>query len=142
MKYKRKDNGRKGFTLIELLIVITIIGILGSMLIPNLSAAQDKAKDAAVKAVMHTLQLAVESYAIDEGTYPDLSGASVEELYGTLSEGGYLRSLPKNPFTGAAYTSSDTSGQVMYTYDSDTQGYALEGYSRVQDKVLMKLTNS
>jgi general secretion pathway protein G len=137
-----KRMNKKGFTLIELLIVITIIGILGAMLMPNLSAAQDKAKEAAVKAVMHTLQLAVESYSVDEGVYPPGTQLSVEDLYNALSEGEYLKSLPKNPFTNASYTAADPAGQILYSYDGAGQAYTLEGYGRMAGKVILRLTNS
>lgn len=139
MKNKRKA---KGFTLIELLIVITIIGILSTILLPNLGTAQDKAKEASVKAVMHTLQLAVESYSIDEGTYPAGSDLTVTELYDTLSEGGYLKTMPRNPFTSSAYTVGDTVGQVLYSYDESSQRYTLEGFGKTNDKPVLTLTNS
>lgn len=63
----------RGFTLIELLVVITIIGILASIALPNYIKAKDKAREAEVKANVHSIQIALERYATDHsGQYPKM----------------------------------------------------------------------
>jgi prepilin-type N-terminal cleavage/methylation domain-containing protein len=117
----------KGFTLIELLVVITIIGILAAIALPNYIKAKNKAKEAEVKANLHTIQIALERYMTDASEYPhyllggDVDGwlnwhsqwdgandmgmsggrvASNDRLQDPLIEYDYMTSYPNNPFVG------------------------------------------
>ncbi|MCH2207630.1 MAG: type II secretion system GspH family protein [Lentisphaerales bacterium] len=57
------------FTLIELLVVIAIIGILTSIMLPSVSKAREKGKQAVCKNNMKQVYLAVTLYADDnDGT--------------------------------------------------------------------------
>jgi len=60
----------KGFTLIELLIVVAIIAILAAIAVPNFLEAQTRSKVTRVKADQRTIATALESYYIDNNTYP------------------------------------------------------------------------
>ncbi len=80
MSKKRKSI----FTLIELLVVIAIIAILASMLLPALSAARERAKDAACRSNLKQLGMACIQYGDSNSDYfPCLENyASVKDTDG------------------------------------------------------------
>jgi prepilin-type N-terminal cleavage/methylation domain-containing protein len=63
---RRPRSAQAGFTLIELLIVIAIIGILASVLIPNLLDAMQKAKQKRTLADMRITGTAMFSWLSDQ----------------------------------------------------------------------------
>ena len=133
---------KNGFTMIELLVVIGIIALLSIFLVPNLMGAKDRAKETAVKGVMHSVQLAVEAYEMENQIYPLEKNAGLESLAKNyLMAGGYLASVPRNPFTGQEYKDADASGRVIYSYDDTTGKYTLTGYGRNGTKKIQEITN-
>ena len=104
---KKLANGKRnrGFTLVELLVVVTILGILVTVVGLNVLRLPDKARQAAAKTQIAILKQALEEFYIDTGTYP-----SNEEGFKALVEkpmdsdvaarwgGRYMEKVPKDPW--------------------------------------------
>lgn len=78
MQKKNRNKHNAGFTLIELLLVISIIGLLSSIVLASVTKARAKARDMVRVSDLKQLQIALEMYRLDNGGYPvtyvDVSG--------------------------------------------------------------------
>jgi prepilin-type N-terminal cleavage/methylation domain-containing protein len=104
---------RCAFTLIELLIVVAIIAILAAIAVPNLLEAQVRSKVARVKTDHRTLAIALDSYFVDNQSYPrDHDNLTPEDadrwswgpagnqvgFYYVTTPIAYISSLTRDPF--------------------------------------------
>lgn len=112
MKEKSKINlirqkNPAGFTLVELLIVISIIGILSTLVMSNFVGIRQRARDGQRKSDIVQIQSALEFYRSDVGSYP----APPLPACGTSLTGGspvttYMKKVPCDPLTNSLYTYS------------------------------------
>lgn len=63
-------NIKKGFTLVELLVVVSLIGVLATLVLANLNAARERGRDAVRKSDLRNIQTALRLYYNDIGRYP------------------------------------------------------------------------
>ncbi len=125
----------QGFTLIELMVTITIIGILSAMVFASFDQAREQARDKVRKSDLKTLQLAIELYKSQNGTYPTQGCGSAGSDFAGSGAGGsglascdlyinglvpdYIPELPSDPNLegqagkGFYYSSNGTSYKLM-----------------------------
>lgn len=101
----------RAFTLLELLVVVSVMGILSAIAIPNFIHSLGRAKVSRAISDMHSISIALEQYYLDHNAYPPDSsrpGVPVDN-YPWILEGrvecillttpvAYLSSLPGDPF--------------------------------------------
>jgi prepilin-type N-terminal cleavage/methylation domain-containing protein len=115
-----KIKSNTGFTLVEILVVISVIGILISMITSSFSSSQKQARDTARKSDMNQYRTSLESYANkNDGLYPTSSINSVS------------RTNPANLCTAlglgttCAVDPKTTNENYYYSYISDIAGTPL-----------------
>lgn len=105
-----------GFTLVELLVVISLIGILATLVLANLNAARERGRDAARKSDLKNIQTALRLYYNDYGNYPasttnfEISGCGPSGagtcLWGaefSTNSSVYMNILPADPLPSTTY---------------------------------------
>lgn len=90
-------------------MVVVIIGILASIAIPNFMSMRGRAKEATLKANMHTLQLAAENFSsMAEGAYPDDCATTVSEVLAALMYPGVTSAVKSIAGAAAGLSPSGT----------------------------------
>ena len=100
------NNKQRGFTLLEVMVVIVILGILASMVVPNLMGNKDKADQQKAVSDIVALENALDMYKLDNSIYPTTEqglDALVQQPNSSpeprnFREGGYVKRLPQDPW--------------------------------------------
>jgi len=133
---------RRAFTLVELLVILTIIGILGSMVALSFATISVHTRDTRRKADLDAVASALKQVLVDSATtgssgapYPVASGfmpSGVSALATALTSVGgnhYIDALPKDPhnWVGGATNSLGDGAPVDegYVYASNGKNYIL-----------------
>ena len=66
----RTHKPRAGFTLLEVMVVIVILGVLASLVVPNLLGNKEKADRQKAISDIVALENALDMYRLDNGRYP------------------------------------------------------------------------
>lgn len=98
---------RKAFSLMELMIVIIILGLLASLVMPNLVGKGEQAKQKLVCVQMKTISESIKMFKFEQGEFPDTE-FGIKALiqnpdvarYTSYPKGGYIdgNSIPKDPW--------------------------------------------
>ena len=94
-----------GFSLLELIAVVTILGVIASLIIPRLTTSASVARE---KTCFHNraeINSAVEIYAVQNGAFP----ANIAELD---TPDRFPDGIPVCPVSGVAYTLNATTHRV------------------------------
>jgi general secretion pathway protein G len=89
-----RGGTNRGFTLLELMIVITIIIILAAIVLPQYQKTILATREAVLREDLFKMRSLLDQYAADKQKLPQ----SLDDLV----TAGYMRELPKDPFTGQA----------------------------------------
>jgi general secretion pathway protein G len=123
-------NSHRGFTLIEIMVVVVILAVLGALVVPQILSKVDQARVTAAKTDIRTISQALDSYRLDNFKYPTteqglaaLVKQPVDPTITNYATGGYLRTIPKDPWGNPyLYITPGTEGR-----DYDITSYGRDG---------------
>ena len=103
-----KSQQITAFSLMEIMAVLVILGILAAVMVPRMSAHQDKGKKSACYANKGDIELQVKLWKRNKSSYP---AANLSDIGADVSY--FPGSLPVCPVDGTAYTIDTTTGRVI-----------------------------
>ncbi len=129
---------QRGFTLLEIMVVIVILGILASMVVPNLMGNKEKADRQKAVSDIVALENALEMYKLENSRFPTteqglealVTKPESDPAPRNYREDGYIKRLPMDPW-GNAYQmlSPGEHGKI------DVFSMGLDGESGTEDDI-------
>jgi type IV pilus assembly protein PilA len=120
---QRVRADQSGFTLVELLVVMLIIGLLAAIAIPAFFNQRSKATDANAKEAAHTTQVAMETFATDNGgSYAAATVAKLQAIEPTVPTGTAVAGKMSLAITGTGGAGSPTLSGYRVTVTAATTG--------------------
>ncbi|MCL6268741.1 type II secretion system major pseudopilin GspG [Sansalvadorimonas sp. 2012CJ34-2] len=106
VKNVKKLKKQQGFTLLEIMVVLVILGLLVTMVAPNVLGNKDKANKQKAVSDIVALENALDMYNLDNNFYPSTEQgleALVKKPSGfpepkSWRENGYIKRLPNDPW--------------------------------------------
>ena len=135
---RKKIASTFGFSLIEITISLMVMGIIASMLLPNMSQIVKIAKHHVLKNIFHTTQLALETHHLLTGAYP-VGILENNQLFSRLHQSDALSKIPTNPFSGMNYQDSEPSGRIIYRFNQSQRTYELTVYGKNNESVVSQI---
>lgn len=92
---------QSGFTLIEIMVVVVIIGLLATLILPNVLGRQDQALQVKAAADIRAISGQMALYKLDNFAYPSTAegiNALVSNPGGKSNWRGYLSKKPQDPW--------------------------------------------
>ena len=125
-KIRNQDKlNKKAFSIVELMVVVIILGLLASIVVPNLIGKSDDAKKQLVIVQMKQIEEALKLFRLDMGRYPTTEEGLIILIkkpegnsndYMNYSSSGYLggNSIPKDPWNNPyIYVSTGSSIEII-----------------------------
>ena len=112
-------KSESGFTLIELLIVITIIGILAAIAIPQFNQYKIRGYDAHSKQALKDMHLLCNAYWLDTDALQGCDLPKIKEVtYGFNQNADVVATLPPSPLNNFCASAKHNSSPNTYSIDS------------------------
>ncbi len=131
LEVQQRPKRQAGFTLLEIMVVVVIIGIMATVVAPQLLGRADEARVTKVRADITGLDAALDLYRLDNYSYPTtnhglealVTKPTAAPIPKTYKIGGYIKTLPKDPWgRDYLYLQPGTKGKFYDLYSLGADG--------------------